>query len=225
MFSSMKPDLKSSGRVPASSAGRSLLGASPLKTKIQVVTDLPKATQGFSDRAETDSTRVYFHGTWVFRCWMLHLFRGYMTRSLALSEKFSQFFFKIHKPEPSLYLFRCSLYLMHLLVPWKVSYGWPVSITHITLYHQDFISLSRKMDILSCNDYELSIFINSIKLQATCFSNLFFTSEKMAMVHSLVQYKRRSNSLPWSHSYQSWLLKATPDVRYFVKFNVIYLPK
>lgn len=72
MLSSMKADLKSAGRVPASSTGRSLLESSPLKTKIQVVTDLPKATQGFSDKAETDSTRVYFHGTWVVRCWMLH---------------------------------------------------------------------------------------------------------------------------------------------------------
>lgn len=156
---------------------------------------------------------------------MLHLFWGLMTRSLTLSEKFSQFFLKIYKPEPSLYFFHCNLYLMHLLVPWKISYGWSVSITHITLYHQDFTSLSRKMDILVGNDYELNIFINSIKLHFICFSNLFLPQKKMAIVHSLVQYKRHSNSLPRSHPYRSCLLKATPDVRYFVKFNVMYLPK
>lgn len=94
------------------------------KMKIQVVIDLPKATKGFIDKAETDSTRMYYHGTWVlkFRCWMVRLFLAYFPRSLMEISLIFFFFWDTHKPEHSLYLCHGSLYIMHLFVLWKVSY-------------------------------------------------------------------------------------------------------
>ena len=110
ILSSMKPHLKNAERVTVFLAGRSLL-FSPALWEISVVIHLPKATRGFHDRAEMDSTLVYFHGTWKlkFRYWMLSFLLGYLPRPLAPTEISLIFFFSL--------LTHCCLYLMYLLVP------------------------------------------------------------------------------------------------------------
>lgn len=94
------------------------------------------------------------------------------------------------------------------------------------MYHQGFIFIPTAVGIFLCNDYKLSIFINFNKLHVICFSKPLCTLAKgNVRVHSLAQYIRYLNPIPRFYPYQLLLLKATSNVRYSVKFNVIYSSK
>lgn len=138
----------------------------------------------------------------------------------------SDFFFQIHKPEPSP-LPAASIWCIFLCLERSVIDDSPsVFITHITLYHQGFILTLRVVGTFLCNDHRLNIFINSNKLHVICFSNPLFTLDKgSVMVHTLAQYIRHLNSIPRFYPYQPLLLKATLDVRYSGKFSVTYSSK